>query len=279
MLDENLDEMVVNEEGDAELTLSEEEEVSDKDTDELEDDELDVIRIEGETPPEQEEVKGAPQWAKDLRKINKSKNEEIRTLRAELERAKTEPKQAVSLPQKPKLEDFDYDPDEFETALEQWHGKKLEHDAQEKENAKAVEAQQKEWQDTVDNYEKTKSSLKVRDYDVAEEVVVSKLSMAQQAIILQGASNPAMLVYALGKSKGKIDELSKITNPVKFAFALAELQGKLSIERKSAPSPEKVVKGSASSSSSDSTLDRLREEATKSGDMSKLMAYKRSLKK
>lgn len=276
MLENDLDEMV--EEGtDIEIdTGSDEDENS-----EAEDEEIDVVSIEGETPPDQEEEvsQKAPAWVRDLRKSYRAQQAENQKLKEELNRVKQPEQTTVSAPIKPKLEDFDYDAEEYEAAIEKWHSEKLIHDERQKEQAKAMEAQQKEWSNTLEAYATSRNALKVPDFEIAEEVVTGKLSIEQQAVILQGATNPAAVVYALGKNKAKIEELSKITNPIKFAFALAELQGKLNVSRKTAPAPEKVVKGSAHSEKVDATLDRLREEATKTGDTSKLMAYKRSLKK
>jgi hypothetical protein len=77
-----------------------------------------------------------------------------------------------------------------------------------------------------------------------------------------------------------VKELSSIKDPVKFAFAVAKLETQLKVSnRKAAPPPEKVVKGTGRVSGSvDSTLERLREEAAKSGDMSKVIAYKRQMR-
>jgi hypothetical protein len=274
----DLDEMVENG-ADIEIDAGDDEEINTIESEE-DDDDLDVVSIEGETPPDQEEEvsQKAPTWVRDLRKSYRAQQAENQKLKEELNRVKQPVQTNSSAPIKPKLEDFDYDAEEYEAAIDKWHSEKIVHESAEKEKAKIVEQQQKDWQVTLDSYAASRNSLKVPDFEMAEEVVTNKLSIEQQTVILQGAKNPAAVVYALGKNKAKIEELSKITNPIKFAFALAELQGKLNVSRKSAPAPEKSLRGTASSVSSDATLDRLRDEATKSGDTSKLMAYKRSLK-
>jgi hypothetical protein len=120
----------------------------------------------------------------------------------------------------------------------------------------------------------------VRDFDDAESTVLSTLSVTQQGIIVQGADNSALVVYALGKNPAKAKELAGITDAVKFAFAIAKLETQLKVQAKSksAPPPEgKVRSGSAPISGSvDSNLERLRAEAEKTGDMSKVAAYKRA---
>lgn len=275
MNNEELEQMVVNEGGDINIDLGTDEDEN-LNPEEIEED---VVSIEGVTPPDQEEDKvPAPQWVKDVRKQNRELKQKLKELESKQTRETTE-QEIVTLPKKPTMEDFDYDADDYEKALEEWHDKKRVYESKEQEKARQAEAAQKAWQSTVENYGKSKQSLKVRDYDIAEELVTDNLTIEQQAVILQGAENPAAVVYAIGKNKSHLEELSKIKDPVKFAFAIAKMEGKLKVERRSAPEPEKKVQGSASASTVDNTLEKLREEATKTGDMSKLMAYKRQLKK
>jgi hypothetical protein len=96
--------------------------------------------------------------------------------------------------------------------------------------------------------------------------------------VLQGADNPALVIYALGRNPKKAKELSEIKDPVKFAFAVAKLEKDLKVtNRKAAPPPERVVSGTGRSSGAvDSTLERLRTEAAKSGDFTKVIQYKKS---
>ena len=63
---------------------------------------------------------------------------------------------------------------------------------------------------------------------------------------------------------------------MKFSFAVAKLETQLKVTNRKAPPPEKTVKtGTGRASAVDSTLERLREEAAKTGDMTKVIAYKR----
>jgi hypothetical protein len=107
---------------------------------------------------------------------------------------------------------------------------------------------------------------------VAQEV----FSITQQGVLLQGADNPALVVYALGKNPAKAKELASITDPVKFAFAVAKLEKDLKVtNRRQAPAPERIVTGTGRSSGAvDSTLERLREDAARTGNMTKVIAYK-----
>ena len=238
-----------------------------------------VVSIGEESPPQEEEAR-APEWVRELRKANREKERKIRELEAKLNAVPTETK-PVALGKKPTLEDCDYDSEEYETKLAAWYEDKRRHDAAEAEAQAQRDAEAKAWQDKLDSYAKARASLKVRDYEDAEAVALETFNVTQQGIVLQGSDNPALIIYALGKNTSKAKELASITDPVKFAFAVAKLETQLKVtNRKAAAAPERTIStgGGRISGSVDSTLDRLREEALKTGDMSKVMAYKRSKK-
>ena len=238
------------------------------------DDEV-VVSIGEEAPPTEEEVR-APEWVRELRKTNREKERRIRELEAKLTATTTENKPVVTMGPKPKLEDHDYDADRYEQALDAWHERKRQHDL-ETETVKRSELEQHQaWQAKLDSYGKAKAELKVRDYEDAEETVQQLLNVTQQGVVLQGADNPALVIYALGKNPKKAKEIAEITDPVKFAFAVAKLEKELKVtNRRAAPAPERIVSGTGRSSGAvDSTLDRLREEAARTGNMTKVIQYK-----
>jgi hypothetical protein len=238
-----------------------------------------VVSIGEESPPQEEEAR-APEWVRELRKANREKERKIRELEAKLNAAPTETK-PVALGKKPTLEDCDYDSDEYEAKLAGWYEQKREYDAAEAQAQAQRDAEAKAWQDKLDSYAKARASLKVRDYEDAEAVALETFNVTQQGIVLQGSDNPALIIYALGKNTSKAKELASITDPVKFAFAVAKLETQLKVfNRKAAASPERTITsgGGRISGSVDSTLERLREEALKTGNLSKVMAYKRGKK-
>jgi hypothetical protein len=260
-----------------EASFDENNAISDDDESEGEDDV--VISIGEESPPQEEEAR-APEWVRELRKANREKERKIRELEAKLNAAPTETK-PVALGKKPTLEDCDYDSDEYERKLAGWYEDKRLYDAAEADAQAQRDAEAKSWQDKLDSYAKARASLKVRDYDDAEAVALDTFNVTQQGIVIQGSDNPALIIYALGKNTAKAKELASINDPVKFAFAVAKLETQLKVtNRKAAASPERTIStgGGRISGSVDSTLDRLREEALKTGDMSKVMAYKRNKK-
>jgi hypothetical protein len=240
------------------------------------DDDSVVVTI-GEEPPPQDEHAQAPEWVRELRKKNREDQRRIRELEEQLKtkgQAETKP---AALGKKPALEDYDYDTERFEQELTAWHDRKRQHDETTTKARDAEEAAQAAWKKKLESYGSAKTELKVKDFDDAEAALQDHLNVTQQGIIVQGAENPALLVYALGKNPKKAKELGSITDPVKFAFAVAKLETQLKVtNRKAPPPPEKTVQGTGGSSGSvDSTLARLRTEAEKTGDYTKVTAYKR----
>lgn len=233
-----------------------------------------IVTIGEEAPP-QEEEKPAPEWVRELRKQHRELQKRNRELEAKL--TQDQAPKTPEIGKKPTLEDFDYDAEKFENSLAQWFERKRQADEQAAKVQADIEKQQQEWQAKLQGYGKAKAELKVKDYDDAEGIVQESFNTTQQGVILQGADNPALLVYALGKNPKKAKELASISDPVKFAFAIAKLETQLKVtNRKAAPPPEKTVQGTGRVSGAvDSTLDRLRADAEKSGDYSKVMAYKR----
>lgn len=246
------------------------------------DDDQIVISMDGEDlTQEDEEQKHAPSWVKELRKSSREKDKKIRELEAKINAGAAPATKPLTLPAKPKLEDFDYDPDVYEEKLGEWFETKRRHDAQVEASKKAQDDAEKAWQDKLATYGKAKADLKVRDYEDAEIYVQDKFNVTQQGIILQGLENPALVVYALGKNHKKAAELAGITDPVRFAVAIGKLETQLKVTtRKSPPPPPKTVSGTGRVSGAvDSTLDRLRTEAEKTGDYTKVLKYKQQKKK
>lgn len=259
----------------SESEVEEREEVENENTvDESEQEVSDEITIEIEGEEKEDEKEKAPDWVRELRQKNKEDQRRIKQLEAELQGFKQPEKQPLG--KKPTLEEFDYDSDKYESALDSWYEKKREVEAEEKEAEKAQKQQENEWNQRLEYYEEKKTELKVADYQDAEENITDTLDATQQGIIIQGADNPAHVVYALGKNEKKLQELAAIKDPVKFAFTIAKLESQLKVTGKKKPSPEKVVTGSGRKVGAvDSTLERLREEAERTGNYSKVHAYKR----
>jgi hypothetical protein len=251
-------------------------------TDEVAADEV-VVTIGDEAPPqEDEEIAKAPEWVRELRKSQRELSRQNKELQRQLA-DKEKPNETVTLGAKPKMSDpdIDYDADKFEEALTKWNEAKQK-SANELVQRQAADAQaQTEWQMQLNQYGEQKTQLKVKDYADVEATVSDALNATQQGIIVKGADNAALVIYALGKNSLKLKTLSAITDPVKFAFAIAKLEKDLKVTtRKAPPPPEKTVSGSAPKSGVvDSQLERLRAEAEKTGDYSKVSKYRNDKRK
>jgi hypothetical protein len=260
---------------DNDIEVEEEIEINEPVDDQEEPDTEEVVVSIGEEAPPPEEHTPAPEWVRELRKTNRELQRQNRELQSKLQVQPTENK-PVAIGAKPKLEDHDYDADRYEEALTSWFERKRQADEINAKQEAEVMNQQKAWQAKLDGYGKAKAELRVRDYEDAEAIAQEVFSITQQGVILQGAENPALVVYALGKNPKKAKELAEVTDPVKFAFAVAKLEKELKVtNRRAAPAPERIVSGTGRSSGAvDSTLERLREEAARTGNMTKVIQYK-----
>ena len=270
----------VSENEDEDVVIEEEVETSEAPSDELDDETDDtetddvIVSIGEEAPPPEEQTQ-APEWVRELRKTNRELQRQNRELQGKLQTTTTETKPVI-LGKKPSLEDYDYDSEKYEDALTNWFDSKRRADEINARQEAEVMTQQKDWQAKLDGYSKAKAELKVKDFEDAEAVAQELFNVTQQGVMLQGADNPALVVYALGKNPKKAKELSEIKDPVKFAFAVAKLEKELKVtNRKAAPPPERIVSGTGRTSGAvDSTLERLRAEAEKTGNMTKVIQYK-----
>jgi hypothetical protein len=246
-----------------------------------------IVTIGEEAPPQEDDDDGkpAPPWVRDVRKRIREKTEQnreqarkIRELEQQLAQTKPREQQTPQLGPKPTLESVDYDTAAFEKALDDWKERKATHDRKQAEQQDAVRKEQARWEAEIGTFNEQKASLKVRDFEDAEGAVTEVLNQTQLGIIIDGAQNKALVMYALGKNEVALKDLASITNPVKFAFAIAKLETQLKTQsRKPASAPEKTLKGSAPVAANN-TLDRLRADAEKSGDYTKVLAYKKQMK-
>lgn len=274
VVDDEQEEVIEAEQEKSDEEPSETEEPKEDET--PEDGEL-VISIDGEAEPQPEERADAPKWVKELRKEHRAAMRELRELKAkEASGSLTGQQKAIELGEKPTLAGCDYDEEDFTNKLQAWHQRKTDIDARERDARAEKEKQERDWSAKVEAHRKAATQLRVPDYEETEEVVRSTFSDIQQAILLE-VDNSAILAYAIGKRPAKAKELAAITNPVKFAMALAKLETQVkTAPRKTAPPPETKVRASAPVSGAvDSKLAKLMEEADRTGDRTKVAAYHR----
>lgn len=245
---------------------------------EAQDDTSDVIVTIGEDAPPQEDTQAAPAWVRDLRKRERENVKRIK----ELEQRLSEKEQPVSvgLPVKPTLESCDYDAEEYEQRLATWYDAKRHHDDAEAQARKAQDEAQAAWDVKLSAYEAAKASLPAHDVDDAEHAVREVFNEVQWSIMLDVCENPALAAYALGKNPAKLKELAANTSLAKFAVKVARIEAEIKVNKRTAPKPETALTGTSPGAvgSGDATLERLRDEALRTGDMTRLVAYKRQLR-
>lgn len=237
-----------------------------------------VVITLGEESGEEEDHKEAQPWVKELRKSYKATQKENRQLKERLQQLEQGP-DVVKLPEKPTMESCDWDADVFEAKLIEWTSAKRKHEEQEQQARKQQEEAQEQVNRQLAAYEEKKKSLKVPDYDEAEDDVNAALNVTQRGIIIMTAEDPAKLMYGLGKNPKLLAEVSKISDPVKFTWRMARLEAGMKTDVRKPPPPEKVVTGAGNFSGAvgeDPKLEELRRQAAKTGDYTKVHAYKRA---
>lgn len=246
-----------------------------------EDDEV-VVTIGDEAPPaaNDDEIEGkpAPAWVRELRKEAKEAKKRVRELeQAEAARQAAVAPAAPTVGEKPTPEQFDFDSEAYGEALLAWNDRKKKADEAATAARTEQEAAQAAWNARLTGYNAAKVALKVPDFDDAEQVVRETMSQTQIGVMLNGADKPELLVYALGRNPAKAKELAGIKDPVRFAFAVAKLETQLKVApRNTPPAPERQVRGTAGGATAvDNTLARLEAEADRTGDRTKVAAYRR----
>lgn len=284
--EDNIDPIEDNQEVENQDDPEETQDESSQSEDEMSEDEEFVITVGDEDPEPSDEDdfsgKPAPTWVKDLRKKEREARKRIKELEAQVQQAKPADK-PIEVGVKPKLADFDYDEDQFESAVEQWHERKRQVEQQQTAKQAEEEKAKQAWQTKMQSYEERRQNVasKVRDFEEVEEAAKDKLTATQQGILIHAAENPELILYHLGKNPKKAQELSEITDPIQFAFAAAKLDSQMKIQtRKPSTQPERKPSGSAGLSGLvDQKLAQLEAKAVKTGDRTELIKYKKSLQK
>ena len=284
--EDNIDPIEDNQEDESQENSKETQDEANQSDDETSEDEEFVITVGDEDPEPSDDDdfsgKPAPTWVKDLRKKEREARKRIKELEAQVQQAKPADK-PIEVGLKPKLSDFDYDEDQFESAVEQWHERKRQVEQQQASKQAEEEQAQQAWQTKMQSYEERRQTVaaKVRDFEEVEEAAKDKLTPTQQGILIHAAENPELIMYHLGKHPNKAKELAEITDPIQFAFAAAKLDSQMKIQtRKPSTQPERKPSGSAGLAGAvDQKLAQLEAKAAKTGDRTELIKYKKSLQK
>jgi len=208
--------------GEYEIQIGEPEEVVEG---ELSDHELDAL------PP----IKQLRNAYKDAKRKNKELQQQLETLQQPLTNTHT-----PDVVEKPTLEGCGWDTEAHETALFDWMAYQQRQQQKILDERAKIEDAQKGWNGLVDKYRTEQAALKVKDFSDSEIEFTTAIDPERQGIVLKFAKEPAKLIYALGKNSTKLDELSKIKDPVEFALAMSEIERQITMtKRNEIPAPEK----------------------------------------
>ncbi len=211
---------------------------------------------------------------RDLRKANREMAKKL----AAADRA-NQPQQ-IEVGEKPTMASCEYDEDRYEAELDQWKSQKAKADQVNQELESRQEALARKNQERVEAFKADKASLRVADFDTAEEEVEAALPAPIMALVLR--TGKAALLYGLAKNPEQLAALSKLdpsTELVEAAFMLGELKATMKMGTRRTQTPERKVTGNTGfSGGADKHLERLEKEADQTGNRSKVVAYKRSLR-
>ena len=212
----------------------------------------------------------APEWVKKAR-------EENRELKRQLKQREAQQMPQQVLREEPTLDDHDYDDEAFKQDYAQWLQEKQQIDAQ-------VQAERQKYQQYHERYKADVDAIKAKapDYDEVELSVVDVLSEQKQGLLQMLVDNPAKVVYALGKnSPAQLDRLSKLDD-IQFAKQIVLMEMQMSSKTKSRnqnkPKP-KTHELEGAAGGADTRLAKLEAEADRTGDRSKVAAYKKQMRK
>lgn len=265
---EQVDDELLDDEQDIEDGQDDEQDADGEET-ESDDDALDFSFDDDSDSTDPFKGQEAPEWVKKVR-------EENRELKRQLKQRESQQFEQQVLREKPTLDDHDYDSDAFEQDYAQWLTEKQQADAQ-------VHAERQKYQQYHERYKADVDAIKAKapDYDEVELSVVDVLSEQKQGLLQMLVDNPAKVVYALGKnSPAQLERLSKLDD-IQFAKQIVLMEMQMSSKTKSRnqnkPKP-KTHELEGAAGGADTRLAKLEAEADRTGDRSKVAAYKKQLK-
>lgn len=199
----------------------------------------------GEDPDDQIDGKPAPKWVAELRKNFRDKDKEVRELRLQLEQIQSRPEgqqpqqQADVIPPKPTLESCEYDEEAYETALTDWHEKKVRAEQSKQQQQRQQQENQQRFQQRLEAHKQRASKLPVKDYQEMEEIVRAEVPDLHKEILIHCADEGSELIaYGLGKSQQLRQRVAAETDPIRAAFLLGQISKQVSL----APKPKKAIK-------------------------------------
>ena len=244
-----------------------------------------VISIEGEEPeadpdavPDEElgeAGKRALKAAREAAKESARKAREAEERAAAIE-AQYKPKEPEI--KRPTLEDCGFNEDVFAEKMAAFVT------AEDKRKAAATEEQNRQkasteaYQAKLAKYHEDRTKVGVDDD--AQARVVAKLSPQQQAALMDASMDPAKVVAALAKTPKVLDELAGIKEIHRFAYRLAQVEGKITMTTKAPPPPESKLRGGLAMPSGNlsSQLEAAEKRAESTGDRTEVIRIRKAIR-
>jgi hypothetical protein len=236
---------------------------------------------EEDAAPASDEENGT-NLVRHLRQVERERAKENRDLKARLAaiEAKQPAPESIDPGPKPTMAECDWDEETFEQRLDAWKATHAKVNQAKAKASAAAEADEAEINAKLLAYQERSRSFNVAGFAESEATVSDAMTPWQRALFVKHSGNPA-LVKALADRPAKLNDLVKLAKPDDFAVAVAKLEGslKVTVAKRNSP-PESIVRGSApiAAGREDKHLVRLEAEADRTGDRTKVVAYKRSLK-
>ncbi|MDE2441648.1 MAG: hypothetical protein KGP14_11540 [Betaproteobacteria bacterium] len=246
-------------------------------TEQAEEDDGEVVITFGDEDAEEEA---------DATPLVKKLRDQVRTLQRQV-RQKVPAAEANDpepvIPARPSLEAVDYDQDRFDRLYEEREKAIVEHAAWQRRNEEREAARKRQAEEQTKQVEQQVRALGVTDYEDRASAVRDRLSDQQIAVLINATDNPAKLLYALGRSETKLEELASIDNLAKFAARVGILEREIKVSKKRPPAPESKVRGATgtfASSAVEAKIDKLERDfaAGKITDRTEIMNLKRQLR-
>lgn len=249
-----------------------------------------VITLDGvadEEAAEEEPEDVGPKGQAAMKALRAAQKEAARRVK-ELERqlaAVTAPKVEEEDPgPKPTAADAGFDDEKLVDMVIAWKEKVDRVEAKKAEALAKQTAAQEAFKQRQIDYVTAERALPISEEEKnrSKSAVMAALNDTKQAILLRNLSGEeaARVVYALGKSPSKLDELAKM-DADQFAFNLAKIAGSVKMERKPAP-VETPLKGGGTGGiglgSWKARLEAAEKKAERTGDRTEVARLRREAK-
>ena len=244
-----------------------------------------VISIEGEEPeadpdavPDEElgeAGKRALKAAREAAKESARKAREAEERAAEIE-ARYKPKEPEI--KRPTLEDCGFNEDVFAEKMAAFVAAEDKRKSAQAEEESRQKAATEAYQAKLAKYHEDRGKVGVDDD--AQARVVAKLNPQQQAALMDASMDPAKVVAALAKTPKVLEELAGVKEIHRFAYKLAQIEGKITMTTKAPPPPETRLRGGGVSAGASlrSQLDAAEKRAELTGDRTEVQRIKRQMR-